>query len=240
MLLEVNNVTRIFGGLAAVKEVSFVVQSGEIVGLIGPNGAGKTTLFNVVTGFLSPTHGEVSFEGNRISRMLPDRVCQRGIGRTFQVVKPFGNMTTLQNAMVGTFCRDAGEGRARQAALEILDFVGLAHKREVLAKNLTIADRKRLELARALGTQPRLLLLDEVMAGLNPTEVNEVLALIREIRARGTTLLVIEHIMAAIMAISDRILVLHHGSLIAQGTPRQVADDPAVIDAYLGERYLIA
>jgi branched-chain amino acid transport system ATP-binding protein len=240
MLLEVREVTRTFGGLAAVRDVTFGIQPGEIVGLIGPNGAGKTTLFNVVTGFLTPTRGEVAFEGQSISGLLPDRVCHRGIGRTFQVVRPFGNMTTLQNAMVGTFFREPDPRGARRAAEEILDFLGLTPRREALAKNLTIADRKRLELARALGTQPKLLLLDEVMAGLNPAEVADILGLLREIRRRGTTLFVIEHIMAAIMAISDRILVLHNGGLIAQGAPRQVADDQAVIDAYLGERYLIA
>jgi branched-chain amino acid transport system ATP-binding protein len=240
MLLEVREVTRMFGGLAAVRDVAFGIEPGEIVGLIGPNGAGKTTLFNVVTGFLPPTRGEVTFEGRRISGLLPDRVCQRGIGRTFQVVKPFGNMTTLQNTMVGTFFRDADPRGARRAAEEILEFLGLTPRRHALAKNLTIADRKRLELARALGTRPKLLLLDEVMAGLNPAEVSDLLGLLRDIRGRGITLFVIEHIMAAIMAISDRILVLHNGGLIAQGAPRQVADDPVVIDAYLGERYLIA
>jgi branched-chain amino acid transport system ATP-binding protein len=240
MLLEVKELTRTFGGLAAVRDVTFGIESGEIVGLIGPNGAGKTTLFNVMTGFLSPTRGEVQFEGQRISGLLPDRVCHRGIGRTFQVVKPFGNMTTLQNTMVGTFFREADPRRARRAADELLEFLGLAHRRDALAKNLTLGDRKRLELARALGTQPKLLLLDEAMAGLNPAEVADMLGLLREIRTRGTTLFVIEHIMAAIMAISDRILVLHNGGLIAQGPPRQVANDQTVIDAYLGERYLIA
>ncbi len=240
MQLEVKELTRTFGGLAAVSDVSFGIAPGEIVGLIGPNGAGKTTLFNVVTGFLAPTRGAVNFEGRDISGLLPDRICQRGIGRTFQVVKPFGNMTTLQNAMVGTFFREADLRRARRAAEEILEFLGLTQRREALAKNLTIADRKRLEMARALGTQPKLLLLDEVMAGLNPAEVADMLGLLREIRSRGTTLFVIEHIMAAIMSISDRILVLHNGGLIAQGPPRQVANDRAVIEAYLGESYLIA
>jgi branched-chain amino acid transport system ATP-binding protein len=240
MLLEVKELTRTFGGLVAVRDVSFGIESGEIVGLIGPNGAGKTTLFNLVTGFLPPTRGDVQFEGRRISGLLPNRVCHRGIGRTFQMVKPFGNMTTLRNAMVGTFFRDPDPRRAKRAAEEILEFLGLARCREALAKNLTIADRKRLEVARALGTQPKLLLLDETMAGLNPTEVADMLGLLREIRTRGTTLFVIEHIMAAIMAISDRILVLHNGGLITQGPPRQVANDQAVIDAYLGERYLIA
>ena len=240
MLLEVKEVTRTFGGLAAIQAVSFGIEPGEIVGLIGPNGAGKTTLFNVVTGFLPPTRGEVLFAGERISGLLPDRVCHRGIGRSFQVVKPFGNMTTLRNTMVGTFLREANPGRAQRDAEVILEFLGLAHRQEVLARNLTLADRKRLELARALGTRPKLLLLDEVMAGLNPVEVAAMLELLRKIRTRGTTLFVIEHIMAAIMAISDRILVLHHGSLIAQGPPRQVAEDQVVIDAYLGERFQIA
>lgn len=240
MFVETRSLTRTFGGLAAVNDISFAMEQGEIVGLIGPNGAGKTTLFNLLTGFLAPSQGEALFEDRRISGMMPDHICQLGVARTFQVVKPFGNMNVLQNVMVGAFLREPRRDRAHRLAGEILEAVELSHRRDVLAKNLTIADRKRLELARALATQPRLLLLDEVMAGLNPSEVNDVLSLLRDIRARGVTLLLIEHIMAAVMAISDRILVLHHGNLIAYGTPRQVAEDPAVIDAYLGERYLIA
>jgi branched-chain amino acid transport system ATP-binding protein len=240
MLLEVKGITKIFGGLSAVRDVTFGIEAGEIVGLIGPNGAGKTTLFNVMTGFLHPTRGEMRFEGRPTAGLLPDRVCQRGIGRTFQVVKPFGNMTTLQNVMVGTFSQDGDARRARREAEGVLEFLSLDHRRDALAKNLTIADRKRLELARALGTKPKLLLLDEVMAGLNPAEVAALVDLLRAIRAKGTTLFIIEHIMAAIMAISDRILVLQNGALIAEGPPKQVANDQTVVDAYLGEKYLIA
>ena len=240
MILQAENLTKAFGGLAALKEVSFGIEEGEILGLIGPNGAGKTTLFNVISGFFRPDQGRVVFAGETVSHLKAPRLCRSGLARTFQVVKPFGNLTVLQNVMVGGFLRTADPGLARERALEVMDLVGLSGRRDTPAKSLTISDRKRLEVARALATRPRLLLLDEVMAGLNPTELVQMLEILKRIRDRGVTLLVIEHIMAAIMTISERILVLHHGEKIAEGVPREVAGDKRVIDAYLGEEYLLA
>jgi branched-chain amino acid transport system ATP-binding protein len=241
MILTVDNVTKTFGGLAAVKGVSFQVQQGDIVGFIGPNGAGKTTLFNLISGFYAPEQGgKVVFADETISHLKPYDICRRGLARTFQVVKPFGQLTVLQNVMVGSFLQTANRRVARERALEVLEAMGLASQRDKVARSLTISDRKRLEVARALATRPRVLLLDEVMAGLNPTELSEMLQVINRIRASGVTILVIEHIMAAIMNISERIVVLHHGENISEGTPREVARDQRVIDAYLGEEYLLA
>jgi branched-chain amino acid transport system ATP-binding protein len=240
MILQAENVTKTFGGLAALKGVSFGIDEGEILGLIGPNGAGKTTLFNVISGFFRPDQGRVVFAGESVSHLKAPSLCRGGLVRTFQVVKPFGNLTVLQNVMVGSFLRTADPGLARERALEVMDLVGLSDRRDKAAKSLTISDRKRLEVARALATRPRLLLLDEVMAGLNPTELVQMLEILKRIRGQGVTLLVIEHIMAAIMTISERILVLHHGEKIAEGAPREVAGDKRVIDAYLGEEYLLA
>jgi branched-chain amino acid transport system ATP-binding protein len=240
MILQAENLTKSFGGLAALKGVSFGIEEGEILGLIGPNGAGKTTLFNVISGFFRPDQGRVVFAGETVSHLKAPSLCRCGLVRTFQVVKPFGNLTALQNVMVGSFLRTADPGLARERALEVMDLVGLSGCRDTAAKSLTISDRKRLEVARALATRPRLLLLDEVMAGLNPTELVQMLEILKRIRDRGVTLLVIEHIMAAIMTISERILVLHHGEKIAEAVPREVAGDRRVIDAYLGEEYLLA
>jgi branched-chain amino acid transport system ATP-binding protein len=240
MILQAENLSKAFGGLAALKGVSFGIEQGEILGLIGPNGAGKTTLFNVISGFFRPDQGRVVFAGETVSHLKAPSLCQCGLVRTFQVVKPFGNLTALQNVMVGSFLRTADPGLARERALEVMDLVGLSGRRDTAAKSLTISDRKRLEVARALATRPRLLLLDEVMAGLNPTELVQMLEILKRIRDRGVTLLVIEHIMAAIMTISERILVLHHGEKIAEAAPREVAGDRRVIDAYLGEEYLLA
>jgi branched-chain amino acid transport system ATP-binding protein len=240
MILRAENLTKFFGGLAALKEVSFGIEEGEILGLIGPNGAGKTTLFNVVSGFFRPDRGRVVFADEPITQLKAPQRCRIGLVRTFQVVKPFGNLTVLQNVMVGSFLRTADPGFARERALEAMELVGLSGRRDTAAKSLTISDRKRLEVARALATRPRLLLLDEVMAGLNPTELAQMLDLFKRIRSHGVTLLVIEHIMAAIMTISERLLVLHHGEKIAEGTPKDVAADKRVVDAYLGEEYLLA
>ena len=240
MILQAENLTKSFGGLAALKAVSFGVEEGEILGVIGPNGAGKTTLFNVLSGFFRSDQGRVVFAGETVSDLKAPQRCRIGLVRTFQVVKPFGNLTVLQNVMVGSFLRTADPGLARERALEAMELVGLSGRRGTAAKSLTISDRKRLEVARALATRPRLLLLDEVMAGLNPTELVQMLDLLKRIRGRGVTLLVIEHIMAAIMTVSERLLVLHHGEKIAEGAPRDVAGDKRVVDAYLGEEYLLA
>ena len=240
MILKVEGVTKTFGGLAALKGVSFEVAEGTILGLIGPNGAGKTTLFNVISGFYGPDKGEVLLAGEPVSHLKAHDICHRGMARTFQVVKPFGNLTVLQNVMVGSFLRASSPEQAREQAMEVMEFVGLAGQEGKAARSLTISDRKRLEVARALATRPRVLLLDEVMAGLNPTELMEMVEMMRRIRQSGVTLIVIEHIMAAIMTVSDRILVLHHGEKIAEGPPKEVARDKRVIEAYLGEEYLLA
>ena len=240
MILQADNLTKTFGGLAALKGVSFGIEEGEILGLIGPNGAGKTTLFNVISGFFRPDEGRIVFAGETVSHLKAHNLCLSGLVRTFQVVKPFGNLTALQNVMVGSFLRTADPDLARERALEVMDLVGLLECQDKAAKNLTTSDRKRLEVARALATRPRLLLLDEVMAGLNPTELVQMLEILKRIRDQGVTLLVIEHIMAVIMNISERILVLHHGEKIAEGAPKEVAGDKRVIDAYLGEEYLLA
>jgi len=240
VILRTSKVTKYFGGLAAVKEVDLEVRRGEIFGLIGPNGAGKTTLFNLISGVYRPNSGAIEFQGKGFSGIRrPHQVCQLGIGRTFQVVKPFGNLTVLENVMIGVFSKIRSAEQACKEASEILDWMGMGDRKEMLAKSLTLPDRKRLELARALATKPELLLLDEVMAGLTPHEVDETLSLIRKIREGGVTLFVVEHVMHAIMSLSDRIAILHHGEKIMEGTPQEVAKDERVIKAYLGEEYVI-
>ena len=235
-LLELKEVSKTFGGLRANWNVSFSVEARSITGLIGPNGAGKTTLFSCMTGYYPPTHGDVLFQGKRINGMRPDEVCRIGMVRTWQKVRPMAKLSVLDNVMVGALLRTWSLKRARTIAEEQLHAVSLDKQAHMLAGALPIGQRKRLEVARALATKPELLLLDEVMGGLNPAESNEMIALILQLRTRGVTLVVIEHDMRAIMAVSDRVLVLNSGELLADGAPREVAENPAVIDAYLGQR----
>ena len=238
-LLELRGVTRQFGGLRALAAVDFSIAQGEVVGLIGPNGAGKTTLVNVITGVHPATAGTVRFAGEDVTRQQPWQAARRGIARTFQIVQPFPDMTVLENvAAAGVFAGSAPYGvRAEAAAMEHLGFVGLAERARQRAGSLTLAMRKRLELAKGLAMQPKLLLLDEVNAGLNPAEIEQALALIRAIAARGVTILIIEHLMKVVLNLCSRIVVLHHGELIASGDPRGIVRDPRVVQAYLGRRY---
>jgi branched-chain amino acid transport system ATP-binding protein len=237
-LLEVAGVEKRFGGLQALAGVSFTVEAGEIVGLIGPNGAGKTTLFHLLSGFIAPDAGTVSFAGTPVTGLRPHALCLRGLARTFQIVKPFPGLTALENVRVGALVRRPRFADAHARAREILQLVGLGARADLPARALTLAERKRLELARALATEPKLLLLDEVMAGLNATETGEVVELCRRINAGGVTILLIEHVMRAVMSLSRRILVLSQGQLIASGPPAGVAADRRVIEAYLGEEYV--
>jgi branched-chain amino acid transport system ATP-binding protein len=234
-LLEIKNVSRFFGGLAALTNVSFGVEKGEIVGLIGPNGAGKTTLFNVVNGFYGPSKGEVRFRDRRISGLKPHRICGQGIARTFQVVKPLQRMSVFDNVLASAFLRAKTRREAEEIAMDALHFTGLSGERDVISKGLPLGLRKRLEIARALATQPELLLLDESFAGLNPTELNESIGIIRKIKEKGITIMIIEHHMKVIMAISDRIVVLNYGERIAEGAPQDIRNNRLVVEAYLGE-----
>lgn len=236
-LFEAKNIVKRFGGLVAVNSISFTVEEGEIFGLIGPNGSGKTTIFNLINRFYPLSAGEIYFQGQRIDRLPTHKICALGIGRTFQVVKPLKRLNVLENVMAGAFLRTNSIVQARTKALEILNFCGLLHRKDMEAKRLTIADRKCLEIARALATEPKLLLLDETAAGLNPKETEEAIALIQKIREAGVTIIIVEHIMKVIMSISNRILAINFGREIARGTPQEIANHPEVIKAYLGEAY---
>jgi branched-chain amino acid transport system ATP-binding protein len=239
-ILTGTGVSRYFGALKALDNVDFVVTPGEILGIIGPNGAGKTTLLSVVNGTLPITRGKIFFRGREITGLRPFQVAELGISRTFQIVKPFPGMTTLENAAIGAlFGKDCEKkmSRAMERAAETIARVALTGKENILIERLNVSERKRLELARALAQNPDVLLLDEVMAGLTPREIEDIMALVQEVNRAGTTILVIEHVMKAIMGISNRILVLHHGQKIAEGTPSEISENEQVIAAYLGERY---
>jgi branched-chain amino acid transport system ATP-binding protein len=234
-ILEIRNVSKLFGGLAANSDVSFDVEHEQILGLIGPNGAGKTTLFNCITGYYPPTRGDVVFKGVRINGLHPDQVCRLGMARTWQKVRPLAKMTVLDNVMVGALSRTHSLRVAREVALEQLRIVGLHARLEQLAGGLPIGERKKLEVARVLATRPELLLLDEVMGGLNPAESDEIIALILDLKKRGLTQVVIEHDMKAIMRLSDRIVVLNSGEKLAEGSPHEIVTNKDVVTAYLGE-----
>jgi len=237
-LLEGIGVNKYFGGVTALSNVSFHVDEGEIVGLIGPNGAGKTTLFNVIFGTYLPNSGLIKFKGEKITGLKPHQICRKGIARTFQITKTFAKMSVLENAMVGAlFGRDSKDDlkSAREEAMRLIEFSKLTEKANMLVESLTSADARRLELARGLAAKPEVLLLDEVMAGLNPSEVNQAMELIKKIRDdKGVTVFMVEHIMKSVMGISDRVIVLANGQQIAEGTPKEVSEDPRVVEAYLG------
>lgn len=240
VVLSVEGLAKRFGGLVANDNVTFKVYEGEILGLIGPNGAGKTTLFNCLTGFLKPDAGTVTWRGENVTGLPPYEITGRRIARTFQVTKTFVDLTVLESVMVGSLLRYPRVKDARRRAEEVLEFTGLADKAHLLGRALTVADRKRLEIARALATEPELLMLDEAMAGLNPKEVEEAVGLVMNLRQKGLTLIVVEHVMEVVMPLSDRIIVLDRGSLIAEGKPEEIARDRRVITAYLGEKWHVA
>jgi branched-chain amino acid transport system ATP-binding protein len=237
-ILEARKLTKRFGGLVAVQDFDLTVEDKSLLGLIGPNGAGKTTVFNMLACYCPPDAGQIIFQGRSVIGMRPYEVCALGLARTFQVTKPFVDNTVLENVMVGAFCRAGNTRKAERVASQVLEIVEFSHRRDATGHELTIAERKRLELARALATQPKLLLLDEPMAGLNPTEKAYMLALLRRIRDQhGMAIIVVEHDMKAVMALCERIIVMHRGEKLVEGTPDQVTRDPRAISAYLGEEY---
>jgi len=234
--LEVTNISKSFGGLKALRDISFDVSRGETVGIIGPNGAGKTTLFNVISGFIKPDQGEVIFAGRKLVGMRPDQICKIGLVRTFQLVQSFPRLTALENVMIGALSRHHNPLLARQESEQWLDFIGISRKKwDQVAKNLTLVDKKRLELARALAADPKIILADEAMSGLTPTEITEVIGTIQKIKEKGLTLVLIEHVMKVIMELSDRIVMLNFGEKFIEGTPSDIMKDKGVAKAYLGE-----
>ena len=235
--LVIRNLSKRFGGLRAVQDLSFSVRDGETVALIGPNGAGKTTSFNLITGYYRPDNGSISAFGRELVGLQPHKICGHGLARTFQVARPFGKMTVLANVMTGAFLRNKNLSIARSRASAAIEFVGLSAKEHIPARELTTIDQRRLEMARALATEPRLLLLDEVMAGLNHAEIDQAVALIGNLSKRGLTIVIVEHVMRAIMALARHIVVLDHGQKIAEGTPKEVVANHEVIRAYLGTGY---
>jgi len=239
-ILEIKNLVKDFGGLRAVDTLSLSIEEGQILGLIGPNGAGKSTAFNCIAGVYAPTGGEIYFSGEKINQIKPWNLCKKGLARTFQIVKPFRSKSVLYNVMVGSFVTTDKTAAAEEKALNVLKLLQFEDKKDERAGNLTIAELKRLEIARALATEPKLLLFDEVMAGLRPAEVDEMVQIIQNLRDQGITIFIIEHIMRAIMALSDRIVVIHFGKKIAEGSPQEVASDDNVIKAYLGDEYVIS
>lgn len=235
-VLQIKGISKSFGGLKALSNINIVLEKDEILGLIGPNGAGKTTLFNVIAGVYRPDEGAVVFQNKEITKFRPDKRCKLGIARTFQITKPFNNMNLVENVAVGAYFgkRHISISSAKKKAEEILNFVGMGNLLQVEAKNLSIGNRKKLELARALATEPEVLLLDEVIGGLTPTEGNEVVEIIKKIKQSGVSIIMIEHVMKAVMGVSDRMVVLNYGQILAEGTPKEIAENPKVIEAYLG------
>lgn len=239
-ILTVENMTKEFGGLRAIDNLSLSIEKNQILGLIGPNGAGKSTAFNCIAGAFAPTKGEITFDGRPITGEKPWNLCKMGLARTFQIVKPFASKSVLYNVTVASFATTGKRRIAEEKAVAVLESLNFGDKKDITSGNLTIADRKRLEIAKALATEPKLLLLDEVMAGLRPNEVDEMVEILKSLRDRGITIFVIEHIMRAIMALSDRVVVIQFGKKIAEGTPQEIANNEKVIKAYLGEDYVVA
>jgi branched-chain amino acid transport system ATP-binding protein len=237
-LLQVQGLSKRFGGLKAVNDVSFDLQQGEILGLLGPNGAGKTTAFNLIAGFHRADQGRILFEGRDVLGMAPSDICRAGIARTFQLSRPFGGLSAVENVMVGAFARLESTTKARDLAMELLNFLNLGDRCTADANDLTAFDKRKIELGRALATQPRLLLMDEVVAGATPSEAAEMVTLVRKVRDRGITVLIVEHVMKVIMGLSDRVIVMDQGCLIANGEPQKVVKDPRVLTAYFGEGYV--